>query len=353
MSIRIIYLGALLALLACDDSGYAQRADAGVDTAAPQDEADTGSDAGSGAATDTGVDDTSVTEDTATDTRSAPDIAEVIPDVSTDACPVAAARARVLDSNQPWSAELEASPGDTVEFDGTPSHDPDDPTDPNAISRYQWAVVERPEGSTAVLTPDGRGSTTAMFLELEGRYVVELRVFDAGNNLSCNVATITIQTTNNDDIRVEVTWDTPGDEDQNDTGVAVGVDVDLHVLHPRGSWNSSPWDCYWLNIEPDWGPPGREGDPSLIRDDSDGAGPEIFRLSDAEEVTYRVGVYVFNDHGYGPSVATLRVYLRQVLVFEQRSERLERTGAFWDAATIAWPEGRVEPVDTIHDGFPP
>src|SRR6266511_39406 len=41
-------------------------------------------------------------------------------------------------------------------------------------------------------------------------------------------------------LRVELVWDTE-------------ADLDLHLLHPNGDWNTSPWDCYWANRSPNWG----------------------------------------------------------------------------------------------------
>ena len=272
---------------------------------------------------------------------------------SNNACPTPIAQAREVGANAPWATEVEAGPLGTIEFDGGLSTDPDNPNDPNAISRYEWTIIERPTDSTSQFVPNNNVASPSLFLDLVGRYKVELRVFDAQNTPSCDVAEVTILVVPQEDIHVQLVWDTPGDTNQTDTGVALGSDVDLHFLHPRGTYNASPWDCYWLNIEPDWGSPGnRTDDPSLDIDDTDGAGPENINLNNPENVTYRVGVYYFSDHGYGPSYATTRLFVRQVLVFEYRDKYLERTGKFWDVATIEWPAGTVNQIDQVYDGFP-
>jgi len=272
---------------------------------------------------------------------------------SNNVCPVAVARARVAASASPWRDQIDTIPLATIEFDSSQSTDPDNPNAPNAISGYEWTIIDRPQDSTARFVPNRNVAAPQLFLDLAGRYVIELRVFDAQNTPSCVTSTITILATPNEDVHIQLVWDTPGDSDQTDSGLNRGTDVDLHFLHPRGSWNNSPWDCYWLNVEPNWGSPGSSGDdPSLDIDDTDGSGPENINLNNPEDTTYRVGVYYFSDHGYGPSYATIRIYLRATLVFEYRDKYLERTGKFWDVCSIEWPAASVNQIDRVVDGFP-
>ena len=48
-------------------------------------------------------------------------------------------------------------------------------------------------------------------------------------------------------------------------GSAADGNLDLHLLHPRGAWDSAPWDCHWKNREPNWGDSGSAADdPSLL-----------------------------------------------------------------------------------------
>lgn len=272
---------------------------------------------------------------------------------SNNACPIPVARARVAASASPWGNQVDTIPLATIEFDSSQSSDPDNLNSPNAISGYEWTIIDRPQDSTARFVPNRNVASPQLFLDLAGRYVIELRVFDAQNTPSCETAMVTILATPNEDIHVQLVWDTPGDPDQTDSGLNRGTDVDLHFLHPRGSWNNSPWDCYWLNVEPNWGSLGSSGDdPSLDIDDTDGSGPENINLNNPENTTYRVGAYYFSDHGYGPSYATIRIYLRATLVFEYRDKYLERTGKFWDVASIEWPAASVNQIDRVVEGFP-
>ena len=148
-------------------------------------------------------------------------------------------------------------------------------------------------------------------------------------------------------------WNTPGDPNETDIGAGRGSDVDLHFVHPNGIWNRSPWDCYWQNKNPNWGDTAiPEDDPSLDIDDTDGAGPENINLNNPESVTYRVGVFYFSDHGYGPANVTVRIYLDGVERFANTFPGLEDR-QFWDVARITWPSRDIERISTLHPGgFP-
>jgi hypothetical protein len=157
--------------------------------------------------------------------------------------------------------------------------------------------------------------------------------------------------------RVEMVWDTPGDPNPIDTGAGRGSDVDLHLLHPDGTWNRGPWDCHWKNKNPDWGASGSEDDPAMVIDDTDGWGPEIIELNQPEgtetdPVAYWVGVYYYSDHNYGLSDVTIRIYLNGVLGFEETFPNLENH-QFWDVARITWPSRDIERINRLYpSGFP-
>jgi hypothetical protein len=160
----------------------------------------------------------------------------------------------------------------------------------------------------------------------------------------------------NELIHIELLWDTPNDPDQTDDGPEAGADLDLHFLHPFASgldvdldgqpdgWFDQPFDCFWFNAHPNWASmdPMIDDDPGLDLDDTDGAGPENINLNLPENaMTYRVGVHYWNDHNFGPSLATVRVYLYSELVFEQAGVELVNHD-MWEVATIDWPSGNVE-----------
>ena len=267
---------------------------------------------------------------------------------NTNACPHVEASARIAgaDAWEPGDplAPLEALPLATLELRGDRSVDPD-----GQIARWQWSVIERPEDSRAQLAPHAGASNPTLFLDLAGVYVIELQVFDDQGLPGCAAARVVVEAIPRADVHVQLVWDTPGDPDQDDEGFAAGADLDLHVLHPLGDWFDLPFDCFYGNPNPDWARPGRgDDDPSLDRDDTDGAGPENINLSQPEQGrVYRVGVHYFNDHGYGPTMATVRLFVQGRLAMELANRRLPATDAFWDVLTITWPGGAVHTVDRV------
>ena len=260
-----------------------------------------------------------------------------------NACPTAVAEATIAGVNR-YQTEINTVPLNTVNFRGTNSIDSD-----GTVQSYEWTIVQQPTGSTTRMTPSAASPEPSLFIDLAGDYVIELKVFDDRGTESCGEqAIITISAVPNEAVHVQLVWDTPADPDQTDT---FGTDLDLHFLHPNGNWNSSPWDCYWLNKTADWGRPGDPSDdPSLDIDDTDGAGPENINLDEPEAgVAYEVGVYYFSDWGMGPSYATVRVYIDGVQQFEQE-QLLQSSGSFWRTARVL--DRVVTPIDTVHNDFP-
>ena len=274
-----------------------------------------------------------------------------------------------------------ALPLDIVELDGSDSTDADGPN--GMPVRYTWTVVERPDGSTAQpverfqdprdpantgLPDDNDTSNALFFVDLAGRYVIDLTVED---NLQTTApsdtcpqppARIVIEARPNEDIHIQLVWDTPGDRDQTDGD---GTDVDMHLLHPRGrSWAQAPLDCYYANASPDWGPPGPDGDPSLDIDDVNGAGPENINLDQPEDTsalggTYRVGMDYYRAENFltggtwGPSEVTVRIYLGGVEAGEW-TQVMQATHHFWEVASIIWTanDRRVQVIDRYYNSVP-
>ncbi|MFP4598444.1 MAG: choice-of-anchor D domain-containing protein [Persicimonas sp.] len=263
-------------------------------------------------------------------------------DGSDNACPEAVAKA-ALQGSSPRGDTIETIPLNTVEFDGSDSNDPD-----GSIDRYEWTILSRPNGSTQRLTPDSSVENPRLFLDLAGVYEVELKVYDDEGAASCgDPAVITIIAEPDDDVHVQLVWDTPSDPDQTDDH---GTDLDLHYVHPNGRWNESPWDIFWRNRTADWDDNG--SGPSLDIDDTNGAGPENINHSGLDNLTYRTGVYYYSDSGLGASYATARVYVRGQLELEIKNKYMPGTGSFWDVATIQWPSGDVVPISRMYQGFP-
>lgn len=159
--------------------------------------------------------------------------------------------------------------------------------------------------------------------------------------------------TGSETIVVEVLWRTPGDPNEMDTGGGTGSDLDLHYLHPDGVWDTSPLDCHWKNKTPNWGDNQiRDDDPSLVIDDTDGRGPEIVRHAPAEPGVYRVGVFYFSDHDYGPTDPTVRIWIGPDLKAEIGMFGLSNR-EFWDVAAIDTETGEVEVVNRVYpSGLP-
>ena len=272
-------------------------------------------------------------------------------------CPTASAKGGIKGSGQLRSpsqgtVDIDTLPLETIQFDGTNSSDQGD----GSIDRYEWSVIDRPADSTARLTPSSNVAEPEMFLDLAGEYTVELVVYDDDGAQSCGQrALVNITAVPDDDIHVQLVWDTPSDPDETDTN---GTDLDLHYLNPKASsWNEAPWDIFWYNKTADWGAQGDPSDdPSLDIDDTDGAGPENVNHNNPNPglngAGYTVGVYYYDDNGFGPSYATVRIYVRGELAKEYKNKYMKETFDFWKVAIIDWPSGNIYKRDEMYDDFP-
>lgn len=231
---------------------------------------------------------------------------------------------------------------------------------PGGVARYRW-TVKQPAGSQSVLVPSPEVPNPTFGANVAGKYAFSLTVWDDLDRRS-DPAVVEVLVVPDHALHVELLWDTPNDPDQTDEGPEAGADLDLHFVHPYAGgpdldadgapdgWFDQPFDCFWFNPYPQWGSfdPAVDDDPSLEREDTDGAGPEILTLNIPENGrTYRVGVHTWHDHELGPSYATLRIFLYGELVWERTGVKLANHD-LWEAVTIAWPSGEVEPV--VKDG---
>jgi len=224
------------------------------------------------------------------------------------------------------------------------------------VARWEWSVTQQSTATTRFL-PSNTAQNVTFEVGLVGEYIFQLKVWDSNGQVSCDVATFHVQVTSDSAIHVELSWDTPADADQTDTGFnlfgeSVGSDLDLHFLHPNANtqYFHSTYDCNWLNINPNWGSSGPLDNPKLIRDDTDGAGPEILLFEVPEfGATYRVGAHYWDDWAYGPSTATIRVFVYGELREEWRDVELVNKD-LWDALTIAWPSQTITRLTTTTGG---
>ena len=243
--------------------------------------------------------------------------------------------------------------GTLLHLDGTESSG-----GPLVIVNYAWSVVQ-PPGSQEAFLPSAAAPEPVFMAAVAGVYVFRLETRDELGRRSCEAAEYIVTVLPSTlGLRIELTWDTPGDEDQTDEGPGVGADLDLHLLHPFATgrdidgdgipdgWFDMPWDCFWLNANPPWGIPDplSEDGPVLERQDTDGAGPEVIELRKPQDgLVYRVGVHGWDMHGFGHSFATVRVFVRGKLAYESGPVELD-SQEFWDALTIVWPSGEVAPL---------
>jgi hypothetical protein len=249
----------------------------------------------------------------------------------------------------------EVIPQTVIHLDGRQSFAPF-----GAIRDHFWSVTA-PEGiARPVLIPSFTDPRPVAELNAVGLYTFSLKVRDEFGNSSgsaeCPDATYQVLVQPDQAIHVELTWVTPGDADETDTGEGNGTDLDLHFAHQNAvgpdldgdtfpdPWFDRTWDVFWYNKLPQWGSfdPAVRDDPSLDRDDIDGAGPENMNLAIPEDgVTYRVGVHYWNDFGFGPAHATVKVFHYADEVYNATLENMNRLD-MWCVGEIHWPAPVVE-----------
>lgn len=236
-------------------------------------------------------------------------------------------------------------------------------TSPNgSIAEWEWSVTG-PSESVAELSGTDISDPT-FGPQVVGNYTFSLRVWDATDVPSCEDATFVVSVVPDHDIHIQLTWDTPSDQNQADEGPLAGSDLDIHFAHPFADgdydgdsdlvddpWFDQVFDTFWSNRNPNWGafPPENDDDPEVARDDTDGAGPEIIEFNMPESVTYKVGVHYWNDHDFGVSTPTVKVYIEGTLAFTGTVPTLNERDMWW-VADIAWPAKTVTPITAMGGG---
>ena len=69
-----------------------------------------------------------------------------------------------------------------------------------------------------------------------------------------------------------------------------------------------------------------------------------------ENFVYRVGVNYWDSHGYGPTYASVRVFIYSLLVFETGYVELHADD-MWEVCAIEWSSGIVAPVFNPDGGY--
>lgn len=264
-------------------------------------------------------------------------------------CPYAVARARLKNSDADWVAELETEADKTVQLSAADSEDPD-----GTIAEYGWSITERPASSTAELAPSSDVADPTLFLDRFGSYRVELVVEDDAGRTNCGgPATVHIEATADEgQVTVELSWSTPADDDAADTN---GADVDLHYRNARGRWEQERWDIFWHQQTADWGEEGdNSDDPEMTTDNTNGSGPErVVHPNPVEDQVYHIGVHYYDDSGFGPSYAQVRLYQSGELVIKFGEKHLPETFYFWHVAEFTgYPSDSVETIDRTFENIP-
>jgi len=227
------------------------------------------------------------------------------------------------------------------------------------IATWRWRVTQ-PGGSQSVFKPTDTSPDVKFEVNAAGRYLFELDVTDATGEQSCEPAQVEVFVNPDQALHIELLWDTPGDSNQTDEGPLAGADLDLHFKHPSAvggghdgdgdgrpdGWYDEVFDCYWFNVSPNWGNPSANvlDDPSLDRDDTDGAGPENVNLDLPEDDTcYEIGVHYWKDNNFGSSFATLLIYVYGSPVFNVSGVELAERDMWW-VGEVCWPPTGAAPV---------
>ena len=242
-------------------------------------------------------------------------------------------------------------PGTVLQFQGSGFSGPCGGVE---IVGFEWDV-EKPPGSQSEFVPSAVVADPSFLLDAPGSYKFLFYVFDDLGTPSCSPALLSVDVTDAPALTVQLLWYTPGDPDETDEGLEAGADLDLHLLHPLAAgpdldgdgspegWFHIPWDCFWCNPSPDWGPEGPDGNPYHPVEDIDGLGPETILFAPAEPGLYKIGVHYWDDHGYGPSFATVQVYIWDTLAFEFPDVKLEEY-EMWEVATVEFPSGKISTI---------
>lgn len=233
-------------------------------------------------------------------------------------CPVAVAA--LIDDG------IELKPFDTVRLDGRDSYTE---TPGTTIATYEWAIEQRPVGSTA--TPQTPAlERTDLTLDLAGNYVVRLTVTDDRGVRSCNDAIVPLFAKPDADLHIQLVWDHPT------------ADLDLHMLKEGGQPFTHEGDVYFSNRTPDWFPI-PEQNPRLDVDDSGGYGPENINVGKpAPGSKWTILVHYWNKQTDGDpfTIASVRVWAKGQQVVDV-SQTFEEDQTLWTALEITWPEDEL------------
>jgi len=229
--------------------------------------------------------------------------------------------------------------GDLVHLSGSNSMSPF-----SEINSWSW-VVSGPGGGPAVVLPFPDAPEVQLPLGAPGEYEVLLTVDDQDGHGSCSSAIRKFRAIPANKGLIALSW-------RPVYGVASpgnGPDADLHLLHQRASsdgWFDDTWDCYWGNQWPskgDWGvsDPNVDDVVEMLQFSEDGMASEIIKIGMycKGSITYRIGVHLYTDNGFGQVDAVVRVW-DGLGGGATISHRLSKDD-LWELASFACPSGEV------------
>ncbi|MEZ4239186.1 MAG: choice-of-anchor D domain-containing protein [Myxococcota bacterium] len=195
-------------------------------------------------------------------------------------------------------AEVPLTGPQYVHLDGSQSNDP-----AGFDLTYQWLAIRPPGSDQSIpLDPDDTEAVD-LYVDVAGTWFASLTVTNELGAVS-EPAICTFEAIPEDDIHVELTWNTPS------------ADMDLHLVQNGFELFTKPEDCYWCNKTPDWGVSGDlDDDPRLDIDDLAGYGPENINVFAPVDGAYNVAVHYWQSHGDGTVVATINVWVEGVNVY--------------------------------------
>lgn len=238
------------------------------------------------------------------------------------------------------------------------------------VTKWAWTAAQ-PKGSLAPFFPANTDPSPVVTANVAGSYTFCLRVWDDVGTPSCNHPCTTIDVMPVAPIHIELLWATPNDPDPTDTGPGAGADLDLHFAHPKSigpdldcdgqpdPWFNNPFDVFWFNPNPTWDA-ANQG-PTLDLDSTDGSGPENLTFPGPAGTAknpshYDVGAHYWNDHGWGPSYATVNIYIEGVLATNVTKVKLQPND-MWHVGRIHWPntmsQGTLEPFELCRQDASP
>ncbi len=245
------------------------------------------------------------------------------------------------------STPVESRPLTTVFFDGSDSYDMSDPSNPAAISAWQWEILEYPAGANGNDFAE-QGVNTDLFsfwIPLAGHYVVRLTVWNTSGIQSFDTpqARVEFDAVPAAAVVVELTWNNAtNDQDLH----LVNVDLDDRVCNVAS-------DCHSLAKTPVWfsgSAAGQGSNPYLDIDDTNGLGPENILIDAPAPGIYRIYVHFNGAIGTGgadPTSNTVKVYINGLQVAEF-ARTLSAENDVWAVADVVWSgsTGFVTPYDS-------